>query len=193
MILHINHSVKKRYHTFVIPACIFVLKAYQQQRLKFPTSLCFERVVFSRCLQAFVGTPSYSDTDYLPPKDTSVNPARLLFSLKWTEYLITLICRMLLSKTARYHTVTGSLINIIIRSFSPPTLPRVYCCFFAGNQTKKKNLWSKGQQYLSRDIMDLLEASMGCYWCLQPPREYTQTHINTLAKMNGTSNCPQRE
>lgn len=151
--------------------------AYRQQRLKFHTSVCFERIVFSRRLQAFVGTPSYSDADYLPLKDTSVNPARLLFSLKWTEYLITLIYRMLLSKAARYLAVTGLLINIIIRIFSPPTLPPVYAVFCWQSETKI-NLWSKGQWYLSRDIIDLLEASMGCYWCLQTPRDYT--HKPTL-------------
>ncbi len=47
--------------------------------------------------------------DYPPVKDTSVNPARLLFALKRTEYLITLIYRMLLSKASYYLAVTDSL------------------------------------------------------------------------------------
>lgn len=167
MKLHINLSVKKKYHTFVISACIFILMTYQQHNIKFQASVCFEELYPLGGLQAFVGTPWYSDTDYLPPKDTSVNPARMLFCLKWTEYLISLIYRMLLSKAARYLAVTASLINIIIRIFSPPTL-----------HNTKINLWSKGQRHLSRDIIDLLEASMGCYWCLQTPRDYTQTHIS---------------
>lgn len=44
-----------------------------------------------------------------PLKDTSVNPARLLFPLKRTEYLITLIYRTLLSKASHYPAVTDSL------------------------------------------------------------------------------------
>lgn len=47
--------------------------------------------------------------DYPPMKDTSVNPARLLFALKRTEYLITLIYRTLLSKASYYLAVTDSL------------------------------------------------------------------------------------
>lgn len=42
-------------------------------------------------------------------KDTSVTPARLLFALKTTERLITLIYRMLLSKASYYLAVTDSL------------------------------------------------------------------------------------
>lgn len=48
-------------------------------------------------------------SDYIPVKDTSVNPARLLFALKTTEHLITLIYRMLLSKASYYLAVTDSL------------------------------------------------------------------------------------
>lgn len=69
----------------------------------------FEKLYSPRCLQAFARTPSISDADYPALKDTSVNPARLLFSLKRTEYLITLIYRMLLSKASHYLAVTDSL------------------------------------------------------------------------------------
>lgn len=58
---------------------------------------------------------------------------------------------MLLSKAARYLAVTGSLINIIIRIFTPPAL-RVACIFFiffllfsAGNQTQKQIFEVKGR------------------------------------------------
>lgn len=186
MILHINHSIKTNPpHALVVSARIFILMAWWAAETIIQH--CFESIVFSRCFQAFVGTPLDSDTDYLPLKDTSVNPARLLFSLKWTEYLITLIYRILLSKAARYLAVTGSLINIIIRIFTPPALSRVFIYLFftvfCWQSDSKTNLWSKGQSYLSWDIMDLLEKPMGCYWCLQTSRDYTQAHINALAKM----------
>lgn len=187
MILHIKHSIKKNTPPRI---CRFSLHFYFNGVWAAETIIqhCFETIVFSRRLQAFVGTPLDSDTDYLPLKDTSGNPARLLFSLKWTEYLITLIYRILLSKAARYLAVTGSLINIIIRIFTPPALSHVFIYFiffivFCWQSDSKTNLWSKGQRYLSWDIMDLLEKPMGCYWCLQTSRDYTQAHINALAKM----------
>lgn len=142
MILHINHSIKKNPPPRI---CGFSPHFYFNGVWAAETIIqhCFETIVFSRCFQAFVGTPLDSDTDYLPLKDTSVNPARLLFSLKWTEYLITLIYRILLSKAPRYLAVTGSLINIIIRIFTPLALSRVFFffyCFLLAIRFKNKSL-----------------------------------------------------
>lgn len=156
--------------------------AYLQQTIKFHTPVCFERMVFSRCSQAFVGTASYSDADYLPPKDTSVNPARLLFSLKWTEYLITLIYRMLLNKAACYLAVTGTLINIIIRIFSPPTSLRVYCCFLLALRQQNKSLKWRAEIPIERYDRFI----GGIYGVLlmpsNPQRLYTNPHSYTSNK-----------
>lgn len=137
-----------------------------------------------KCLQAFIGTPSNSGTDYPLLKDPSVNLARLLFSLKRTEYLITLIYRMLLRKASRYLAVTDTLINIIIRIFTSPAALWILLFSFRNQTSAKIHLWSKGQTYLSWIIMDLLEEFIECYWRLQTLRDDTQTHIKTLRKMN---------
>lgn len=73
------------------------------------TSVSFEKLYSLGVYRHLCGHLGFSDTDYLPLKDTSVNVARLLFSLKRTEYLITLIYRMLLSKASCYLAVTDSL------------------------------------------------------------------------------------
>lgn len=179
MILHINHSIKKKN---VPPRiCGFSPHFYFNGVWTAETIIqhCFESIVFSRCFQAFVGTPLDSDTDYLPLKDTSVNPARLLFSLKWTEYLITLIYRILLSKAARYLAVTGSLINIIIRIFTPLALSRVFffLLFSAGNQTQKQIFEVKGRDTYREILWIYWRNLWGVIDAFKPPEI---THKPTL-------------